>query len=162
MVMDTDELRKLLEAATSGHRDFCPIGLVHINGVMLPKPVDETRLDGETWIEMRRRVAHKIGARDQTREANSTLDTMAYELATEVLALRAKVAAGEKLAEAVGHIMRTMRGMLEANDAIRNLSALGRASLTGELLTAEAAAAAYEALQSEAATGGLGWEMKGE
>ena len=65
---------------TPGPWDISKVGYIHKNGVMHPLSVDESRLEGESWIAMRKRLAPEFGEREAEAEANAHLIAAAPEL----------------------------------------------------------------------------------
>lgn len=65
---------------TPGPWDVSKIGTVFKNGVLHPLRPDETRKDGESWIDMRHRIQPQLDAREAECEANARLIAAAPDL----------------------------------------------------------------------------------
>ena len=89
-----DRAKEALKGATPGPWDKSKIGFVHKSGVLHPPAPDETRMPGESWIDMRNRIYPQIAAREFECRCNSEIRALAPDLA------RALIVAGE-LADAV-------------------------------------------------------------
>lgn len=73
-------MTKTEQTHTSGPWDVSKLGYVHKNGVMYPLAPDETRMPGESWLEMRERIKPELLANAAERRANARLIAAAPDL----------------------------------------------------------------------------------
>jgi len=80
---------------TPGPWDVPTIGYVRQNGCLLPVAPDETRLPGESWLDMRKRISPELKARESECLANAKLISAAPDLLAACQEFCRKVDAGE-------------------------------------------------------------------
>lgn len=80
---------------TPGPWDQSKIGYVYKNGVLMPPAPDETRAPGESWLDMRKRIAPEIAAREKECAANAKLTAAAPELLEALQMVASKIKPGD-------------------------------------------------------------------
>lgn len=90
-----EAVESALESATPGPWDKSNLGSVYVSGVLYPLKEDESRHEGESWLDMRIRTEPERQAREVAGRANAYLTSIAEPLAREYLALRDALDAAE-------------------------------------------------------------------
>lgn len=80
-----DDIKKDMAKGTPGPWDES-LGYVHRNRALLPAAPDQTRLEGESWLDMRRRIQPQLDARNAECEANTRRIARVPEMEVALLA----------------------------------------------------------------------------
>jgi len=76
-----------------------PLGAVIKNGVKFPRPVNEERREGESWLEMRDRTQPERDKNDQEEMANQRLQKMAPEMLEMLEYFKIDIERGQDISE---------------------------------------------------------------